>query len=81
MLERTVSGGVCVNETLLHIAQDDLPFGGVGPSGMGDYHGRDGLRDVLVRKAVFHQSRFNGLKLFRPPYGERFESLVKLLLR
>ena len=48
VLAETVSGGVSVNETILHIAQDDLPFGGVGPSGMGRYHGRDGLRDVLA---------------------------------
>ena len=77
----TVSGGVTVNETILHIAQDDLPFGGVGASGMGQYHGRDGFDTFSKRKAVFRQSRVNGLKLFRAPYGKRFESLVRLLLR
>ena len=81
VLGETVSGGVSVNETLMHIAQEDLPFGGVGQSGMGRYHGRDGFETFSVKKAVFHQSRVNGLKLFRPPYGARFEALVKFLSR
>jgi acyl-CoA reductase-like NAD-dependent aldehyde dehydrogenase len=81
VIENTVSGGVTVNETILHIAQDDLPFGGVGASGMGHYHGREGFETFSKRKAVFRQSPLNGLKLFRAPYGKRFESLVRLLLR
>ena len=81
VLERTVSGGVTVNDTLLHIAQDDLPFGGVGESGMGAYHGREGFDAFSRRKPVFRQSRLNGLPLFHPPYGARFDSLIRLLLR
>ena len=81
VLAETVSGGVSVNETILHIAQDDLPFGGVGASGMGEYHGRAGFDTFSKAKAVFYQSRLNGLKLFRPPYGPRFEALVRLLVR
>ena len=81
VLSETTSGGVTVNETLLHVAQDDLPFGGVGASGMGEYHGRAGFETFSKRKAVFRQSRWSGLRLLRPPYGKRFESLVKLLLR
>jgi len=81
VLARTISGGVSVNETILHLAQDDLPFGGVGPSGMGEYHGRAGFEAFSKRKAIFYQSRFNGLKLFRPPYGARFERLLKFLVR
>ncbi len=81
VLAETVSGGVTVNETLLHIAQEELPFGGVGPSGMGEYHGRAGFETFSKRKAVFHQSRFNALKLLRPPYGARFERLARLLTR
>jgi coniferyl-aldehyde dehydrogenase len=81
VLERTVSGGASVNETFLHLAQDDLPFGGVGPSGMGEYHGRAGFDAFSKKKAVFHQSRINGLKLFRPPYGKRFDALVRFLTR
>jgi acyl-CoA reductase-like NAD-dependent aldehyde dehydrogenase len=81
VLERTVSGGVGVNEAILQLAQDDLPFGGVGPSGMGEYHGRAGFETFSKRKAVFFQSRLNGLKLFRPPYGKRFEQLLRFLVR
>ena len=81
VLAETVSGGVTVNETILHIAQEDLPFGGVGPSGMGEYHGRAGFDTFSKRKAVFVQSRLSGLKLFRPPYGKRFEALMRLLIR
>jgi acyl-CoA reductase-like NAD-dependent aldehyde dehydrogenase len=81
VMQQTVSGGMTVNETILHIAQDELPFGGVGASGMGQYHGREGFDTFSKRKAVFRQSRLNGLKLFRAPYGKRFESLVRFLLR
>lgn len=81
VLAETVSGGACVNETLLQLGQDDLPFGGVGPSGMGEYHGRAGFDTFSKRKSVFYQSRLNGLKLLRPPYGSRFEKLVRLLVR
>jgi len=77
----TTSGGVTVNETFLHVAQDDLPFGGVGASGMGEYHGRAGFETFSKRKAIFHQSRLNGLKLFRPPYGPRFDALARWLMR
>jgi acyl-CoA reductase-like NAD-dependent aldehyde dehydrogenase len=77
----TTSGGVTVNETFLHVGQDDLPFGGVGASGMGEYHGRAGFETFSKRKAVFYQSRFSGLKLFRPPYGPRIETLLRWLMR
>jgi coniferyl-aldehyde dehydrogenase len=81
VLERTIAGGVSVNETLMHISQEHLPFGGVGPSGMGHYHGKYGFDTFSKLKPVFHQSRFNGLPMFQPPYGKRFERLVKLLSR
>ena len=81
VLDETTSGGVTVNETLLHVGQDDLPFGGVGPSGMGEYHGRAGFETFSKRKAVFRPSRLSGLHLLRPPYGKRFESIAKLLIR
>jgi coniferyl-aldehyde dehydrogenase len=81
VLERTVSGGVTVNDTIVHIAQDNLPFGGVGASGMGHYHGREGFDTFSKMKAVFRQSRLNGLGLFMPPYAKRFESLIRLLIR
>jgi acyl-CoA reductase-like NAD-dependent aldehyde dehydrogenase len=81
VLNETVAGGVTINETLVHITQDDLPFGGVGPSGMGAYHGRQGFATFSKMKPIFHQSPLNGLGLFKPPYGKRFDSLIKFLLR
>ena len=80
VLKQTVSGGVTINDTILHIAQDDLPFGGVGPSGMGCYHGFDGFRTFSAQKGVFLQSRFSAIGLFKPPYGALFERLMKILL-
>ena len=62
------AGGVTVNDTLLHITQDDLPFGGVGPSGMGSYHGPWGFETFSHLQSRFHQARVNGMSLFMPPY-------------
>jgi acyl-CoA reductase-like NAD-dependent aldehyde dehydrogenase len=81
VLRGTVAGGVTVNDTILHIAQDDLPFGGVGPSGMGQYHAREGFEAFTKKKAVFYQSRVSGAALLKPPYRRRFESLLGMLLR
>jgi coniferyl-aldehyde dehydrogenase len=81
VLAETVAGGVTVNDTILHIAQENLPFGGVGPSGMGHYHGIEGFRTFSKQKAVFHQSALNGMSLFNPPYGALFERLTKFLIR
>ena len=71
VLTRTTSGGVTVNDVIMHVAQEDLPFGGVGPAGMGSYHGVDGFREFSHRKAVFTQlaKDIAPLKMMRPPYG------------
>ncbi len=81
VLARTHAGGVSLNDTLYHIAQHDLPFGGVGASGMGGYHGEAGFRTYSHLKPVFRQARWNGASLFNPPYGARFRRLLALLLR
>jgi coniferyl-aldehyde dehydrogenase len=81
VLARTTSGDVTINDTLMHIAQDDLPFGGIGASGMGSYHGYEGFRTFSHAKGVFTQSRFNAVSLMRPPYGKLFERILRLLLR
>ncbi|MNJ09210.1 Coniferyl aldehyde dehydrogenase [compost metagenome] len=78
VLDNTHSGGACLNDTLLHVAQDDLPFGGVGPSGMGHYHGHEGFLTFSKAKAVFAKQRFNAARLIYPPYGK---SLIKLLYK
>jgi coniferyl-aldehyde dehydrogenase len=79
VLARTISGGVTVNDCLWHIAQEDLPFGGVGASGMGAYHGEAGFRTFSKEKPVFFQARLSGMFLIRPPYGRAFERVVALL--
>jgi coniferyl-aldehyde dehydrogenase len=81
VVERTTSGGVLINDTILHYAQDDLPFGGIGPSGMGAYHGFEGFKTMSHAKAVFAQARFNVVDLFRPPFGKSFDFLVNFMLR
>ncbi|MFN7143794.1 MAG: coniferyl aldehyde dehydrogenase [Myxococcota bacterium] len=81
VLTRTTSGGAAVNATLYHMPQHDLPFGGVGPSGMGRYHGFDSFRTFSHEKGVFHQTRLNGEATLRPPYGKLFDLAMKLLIR
>ncbi|EIL93863.1 coniferyl aldehyde dehydrogenase [Rhodanobacter spathiphylli] len=81
VLARTHAGGVSVNDTLYHIAQHKLPFGGVGASGMGGYHGEAGFRTFSHLKPVFRQARLNGAGLLNPPYGARFRRMLELLLK
>ncbi|HEV2622378.1 MAG TPA: coniferyl aldehyde dehydrogenase [Frateuria sp.] len=81
VLQATQAGGVTLNDTLYHIAQHGLPFGGVGASGMGGYHGRAGFDTFSHVKPVFAQSRWSGAGLLRPPYGPRFRRMLELLLR
>ncbi|HWL09997.1 MAG TPA: aldehyde dehydrogenase family protein, partial [Planctomicrobium sp.] len=79
VLKETISGGVTVNDCLWHLAQEEQPFGGVGASGMGAYHGEWGFRTFSKEKPVFHQSFFTGNWLLYPPYGRVFEALYKVL--
>ena len=79
----TTSGGVTVNDVISHIQMEDLPFGGVGPSGMGSYHGYDGFKEFSHAKAVFPQSRFNVAELagLRPPYGNKLVGSARQQMR
>ena len=82
VLQDTHSGGVCLNDTLLHVAQDDMPFGGIGASGMGHYHGREGFLTFSKAKGVLIKQRFNAAKLIYPPYGKSIQKLIqKLFIR
>ena len=81
LLARTVSGGVTVNDTLMHIAHENLPFGGVGESGWGAYHGEAGFVRLTQQKPVLLQSRWARSDLFYPPYGQRFERVLGLVKR
>ncbi|AMM26845.1 coniferyl aldehyde dehydrogenase [Variovorax sp. PAMC 28711] len=79
VLAQTVSGGVTVNDTLLHVAHDNLPFGGIGESGMGSYHGEAGFLRFTQQKSVLVQSRWSGGAMLYPPYGPRFRRMMGLL--
>ncbi len=78
---RTVSGGVAINEVLLHLLQHDLPFGGVGHSGFGAYHGEAGFERLSHMKSVFVQAKINGMGLLLPPYGGLFKKAMAVMLK
>jgi coniferyl-aldehyde dehydrogenase len=79
VLDGTTAGGVTVDDTLWHFSNENLPFGGVGASGQGAYHGERGFLTFTHQKAVFVQPRLSFTWLLRPPYGERFERILALL--
>jgi coniferyl-aldehyde dehydrogenase len=79
VLDRTAAGGVTIDDTLLHFSNENLPFGGIGASGIGAYHGERGFLTLSHQKAAFIQSRLSFTWLLRPPYGRRFERVLALL--
>jgi len=76
LLARTHSGGVTINDVIFHFSMDDLPFGGVGPSGMGAYHGHRGFIEFSHEKAIYRQMKSELLAMLRPPYGDTFRKQV-----
>lgn len=80
VIERTTAGGMTINDTLFHVATEELPFGGVGPSGIGAYHGEAGFRTFSHGKSIFRQARFNGAGMLRPPYGARIEKVAAMIM-
>ena len=82
VLTETHSGGVCLNETLFQVAMDDLPFGGVGHSGMGHYHGHEGFLTLSKAKGVVSKGRFNSVRFLFPPYNVWFKkAMIRFLAR
>ncbi|MBU3724194.1 MAG: coniferyl aldehyde dehydrogenase [Burkholderiaceae bacterium] len=81
LVDRVMSGGVSVNDALFHVAQHELPFGGVGASGMGHYHGREGFETFSKMRSVFIQGRWSMLHLLYPPYGKTLERMLRFLGR
>lgn len=81
MIARTQSGAVSLNEAVLHAGVSALPFGGLGTSGMGRYHGKAGFDAFSHERVVFYQARWNITKMMRPPYGRTAEMILKQLLR
>lgn len=78
VLDRTISGGATVNDVIFHVSMEDLPFGGVGPSGMGSYHGQDGFRTFSHAKSVYRQPKIDVAKLagIKPPYGKATRAAI-----
>ncbi len=82
-LTRTISGGVTVNDVIFHIAQDDLPFGGIGASGIGHYHGPEGFKSFSHARSIYRQPRWDiaALSGLKPPYGRATRRALGMLLR
>jgi acyl-CoA reductase-like NAD-dependent aldehyde dehydrogenase len=80
-LRRSRTGGACINDVMLHSIQDDLPFGGVGASGMGRYHGKEGFETFSHKRAVFYQTRRNWSELLIPPYSPLAKRVIDWLAR
>ncbi len=83
VLSKTISGGVTTNDVIFHVSMDDLPFGGVGPSGMGSYHAVEGFREFSHARAVYHQTKVDVAKLggFKPPYGDAAKKAIKAMMK
>ncbi|GAB3285220.1 coniferyl aldehyde dehydrogenase [Parahaliea aestuarii] len=83
VLTRTTSGGACVNDVIMHIMQEELPFGGVGPSGMGAYHGHEGFKTFSHAKSIYRQANANVAKLggMLPPYNKATEKTIKMQVK
>lgn len=81
ILYGTISGGVTVNNCILHVAQHDLPFGGIGASGMGQYHGYEGFVEFSKMRPVFNSPKLKMIEMFYPPYGKRHSRVLNFMLR
>lgn len=82
VITRTHSGGVCLNDTMSHVGIDDIPFGGIGESGMGHYHGYEGFLTFTKAKGVFRKGRFNATRNILPPFGGAMHKFIyKFLLK
>lgn len=79
VLAESISGGVSINDVAWHVIQEDIPFGGVGPSGMGAYHGEHGFETFSHMKGVFIQSRFSAGKIFHPPYTQKTQTILNIM--
>ncbi|MXP46529.1 aldehyde dehydrogenase family protein [Altererythrobacter luteolus] len=83
VLKQTISGGVTVNDVIFHVAMDDLPFGGVGPSGIGSYHGPEGFKEFSHARSVYSQPKIDvaGIAGFKPPYGKATKKAISTQLK
>jgi coniferyl-aldehyde dehydrogenase len=81
LIAHTRSGGVSVNDAILHVVQHDLPFGGLGPSGMGHYHGREGFETFSKLRPVFQEGWISAVQAFmQPPYTRFSRRMIDLMV-
>jgi coniferyl-aldehyde dehydrogenase len=81
VIHNTLSGGMCLNDSMLHVAQHDMPFGGIGNSGMGQYHGKEGFIEFSKLRPIFKQAKKSGILAMAPPYGEGFEKMANIIMK
>ncbi|NIB43175.1 coniferyl aldehyde dehydrogenase [Pseudomaricurvus alkylphenolicus] len=81
VIYNTLSGGMCINDSVFHVAQHDMPFGGVGNSGMGHYHGQEGFIEFSKLRPIFKQAKFSGVLAMAPPYGKTFEKMYNMMIK
>jgi coniferyl-aldehyde dehydrogenase len=81
LIESTISGGVCINDCMLHVGQHDLPFGGIGNSGMGHYHAKEGFLEFSKMRPVFKQAKKSALLKLAPPYGDTFDKSMAFVTK
>ena len=81
LLDAVMSGGVSVNDALWHVGQHELPFGGVGASGMGHYHGHEGFLTFSKLRPVFYQAPVSGMRLLWPPFGTFADRVLNFLTK
>ncbi|MEI6895409.1 MAG: coniferyl aldehyde dehydrogenase [Colwellia sp.] len=77
----TLSGGMCINDCMFHVAQHDMPFGGIGNSGMGHYHGKEGFIEFSKLRPVFKQAKVTAILALAPPYGSTFDKMINLMMK
>jgi coniferyl-aldehyde dehydrogenase len=81
VIRNTISGGVCLNECVMHAAQHDMPFGGIGNSGMGQYHAREGFNELSKLRPIFRQASLPTSPLLYPPYGKTWDFVYSLMIK
>ncbi len=81
VIYNTLSGGMCINDSMFHVAQHDMPFGGIGNSGMGHYHGQEGFQEFSKMRPIFKQASISGVLAMAPPYGKTFEKMYNMMIK
>jgi coniferyl-aldehyde dehydrogenase len=81
VIYNTLSGGMCINDSVFHVVQHDMPFGGIGNSGMGHYHGKEGFIEFSKLRPIFKQGKKSAILAMAPPYGKTFETMYKMMMK